>query len=133
MSSSVSIATPSRPTSPRLRGLSESWPIRLGMSKAVREPGLAVVEQVVEALVGLLGGAEAGELPHRPQAAAVHRRVDAAGERKLARVADLLVVRADVLRPVERLDRLAGERRALGGGGVAVSIDGRCAHEIVRT
>ena len=52
------------------------------------EARLAVVEQVAEALVGLLGGAEAGELAHRPQAPAVHRRVDAAGERILARLAD---------------------------------------------
>ena len=42
-----------------------------------REPGLAVVEQVVEALVGLLAGAEAGELAHRPQPPAVHRLVHA--------------------------------------------------------
>ena len=39
-----------------------------------REAGLPVVEQVAEALVGLLGGAEAGELAHRPQPAPVHRR-----------------------------------------------------------
>ena len=32
-----------------------------------REPGLAVVEQVVEALVGLLDRAEPGELAHRPE------------------------------------------------------------------
>ena len=50
-----------------------------------REPGLAVLEQVAEALVRLLGRAEAGELAHRPEAAAVHRRVDAARERILAR------------------------------------------------
>ena len=43
-----------------------------------REPRLAVLEQVAEALVRLLGGAEARELPHRPQLPAVHRRVDAA-------------------------------------------------------
>ena len=43
-----------------------------------REARLAVVEQVAEALVGLLARAEAGELAHRPQAAAVHRGVDAA-------------------------------------------------------
>jgi hypothetical protein len=47
-----------------------------------REPGLPVVEQVAEALVRLHGGAEAGELPHRPELAAVHRRVDAARERE---------------------------------------------------
>ena len=74
--------------------MSESWPIRLRHVERGGEAGLPVVEQVVEALVGLLGGAEAGELPHRPQAAAVHRRVDAAGERELARVADLRVVRS---------------------------------------
>ena len=44
-----------------------------------REPGLAVVEQVVEALVGLLGGAEAGELAHRPEPAPVHRGVGRRG------------------------------------------------------
>ena len=54
-----------------------------------RQAGLPVVEQVAEALVGLLGGAEAGELAHRPQPAAVHRRVDAARERILAGQADV--------------------------------------------
>src|SRR6266536_3364992 len=37
-----------------------------------RETRLAVLEQVVESLVGHLGGAEARELAHRPQPAAVH-------------------------------------------------------------
>ena len=60
------------------------------MSNAVREPGLPVVEQIAEALVGLLGGAEAGELAHRPQAPAVHARIDAAGERELAGLPDLV-------------------------------------------
>ena len=46
-----------------------------------REPGLPVLEQVAEALVRLRRGAEAGELAHRPEPAAVHRRVDAARER----------------------------------------------------
>ncbi len=54
-----------------------------------REAGLAVVEQVVEALVGLLGGAEAGELAHRPKPAPVHRRIDAARVRVLAREAEV--------------------------------------------
>ena len=48
-----------------------------------RQPGLALVEEVAEALVGLLGGREAGVLAHRPEAAAVHRRLDATGERVL--------------------------------------------------
>ncbi len=38
MSSSVSTATPSRPTSPSERGWSESWPISEGMSNAVESP-----------------------------------------------------------------------------------------------
>src|SRR6185437_9018640 len=55
-------------------------------------------------LVRLLGGAEARELPHRPEATAVHRRVDAAREREDARVAEIaVVVGLDGLRRVERL------------------------------
>jgi hypothetical protein len=38
MSSTVSIATPSRPTSPSDSGESESWPISDGMSNAVERP-----------------------------------------------------------------------------------------------
>ena len=38
MSSGVSMATPSRPTSPSDIGWSESWPMRHGMSKAVLSP-----------------------------------------------------------------------------------------------
>ena len=37
-SSSESVATPHRPTSPSLRGSSESRPIRVGMSKATDRP-----------------------------------------------------------------------------------------------
>ena len=50
-----------------------------------RQPGLALLEQVAEPAVGLLGGGEAGVLAHRPEAAPVHRRLDAPGERVLAR------------------------------------------------
>ena len=38
MSATVSIAEPSRPTSPSDRGWSESWPISEGMSNAVERP-----------------------------------------------------------------------------------------------
>ena len=38
MSSTVSMATPTRPTSPRALGLSESWPIWVGRSNAVERP-----------------------------------------------------------------------------------------------
>jgi hypothetical protein len=71
-----------------------------------------VVEQVAEALVGLLRGAEAGELPHRPQPAPVHVLVHAARERVLAGTPDLAGVR-EVGLGVQGLDRLARERGEL--------------------
>ena len=85
MSSTVSIATPTRPTSPSARGESESMPICVGRSNATGESGLPLLEQQPEARVGLLRRAEAGVLPHRPQAAAVHRRLHAARERETGR------------------------------------------------
>ena len=48
------------------------------------EAGLALCEQIAKALVGVFGGAEAGELAHGPEAAAIHRGVNAAGVGRLA-------------------------------------------------
>ena len=75
-----------------------------------RESRLAVVEQVAEALVRLLRGAEAGELAHRPEPPAIHRRVDAARERDTRR-GSRSPRRAQVVLGVERLHRLAGQGR----------------------
>ena len=50
-----------------------------------RQSGRARRDQLVVAPVRLDRGAEAGVLPHRPGPARVHRRVDAPGERELAR------------------------------------------------
>ena len=61
--------------------------MRVGKVERDREPGLAPLEQELVALVGVLGGAEPGELAHGPEPAAVHRGVDAAGEGELARQA----------------------------------------------
>ena len=44
-----------------------------------REAVHAVLEEVLEALVGVVGGAEAGELAHGPEAAAVALGEEAAG------------------------------------------------------
>jgi hypothetical protein len=52
-----------------------------------REAGGPVLDQVAVALVGVLGGREAGVLAHRPEPVAVHPVVDAARERRLARLA----------------------------------------------
>ena len=49
------------------------------------ESGHALGEQVAVAAVRLGGGPESGVLPHRPGPAAVHRRLDAAGEGELHR------------------------------------------------
>ena len=85
-----------------------------------REPLLAVLEQVVEALVGLLDGAEAGELAHRPEAAPVHRLVWPPGERELAGVAEALPgVGGAVLGAVEGLHRVPGE-----GAEISVALEG---------
>ena len=54
-----------------------------------REAGLAGVEQLAEPRVRVLGAAEAREHAHRPRPRAVARRVDAAGERRLAGHADV--------------------------------------------
>ena len=57
-----------------------------------REAGLALLQEVAEALVRLDGGREAGVLAHRPEAASVHRRLDAPGERGLAGTAEVALL-----------------------------------------
>src|SRR5437762_5452168 len=79
------------------------------------QAGAARAQQCLVARVGLLRRAEAGELPHRPELAAVAGGVNAARVRKLAGVRDVarVVDRLDVLSRVEALDRAAGDRREL--------------------
>src|SRR5262249_58972412 len=62
-----------------------------GQVEGGAQTGLALFEQELETLVGLPGRAEAGELPHGPQPAAVHGGVDAAGVRVLAGEAEFRV------------------------------------------
>ena len=57
-------------------------------SKATERPALAFAEQIAIALVGFGGAAEAGVLAHGPEAAAVHRGIDAARVGKFAGVAE---------------------------------------------
>ena len=72
------------------------------------QPRLPVIEQVAEALVGLLRRPEPRELPHRPQPAPVHRRIHAARERKLARQPDRASGSAG--RSCSRVERLGSAR-----------------------
>src|SRR4051812_17689518 len=80
MSSIESMATPTRPTSPRAGAVGVVAHLRRQIERG-REPRLARLEQVVKPLVGLFGGPESRVLPHGPEAAAVHRRLHPARER----------------------------------------------------
>ena len=81
-----------------------------------REPGLALLQQVAEALVGVGRGGEAGVLAHRPQAAAVHRGLDTARERELPRAPQVacLVEARRVGRRVQVGDRQVARGAELG-------------------
>ena len=138
MSARLEIGTPTRPTSPsasrRVRVVAH-----LGRQvEGDRQPGLALLEQVAEALVGLLGGREAGVLAHRPEPAAVHRRLDAAGERVLAGAPEVavLVEAGDVgrrcrgrgsrcPRGLERVAPLGAPPQGLGPEGLPPALAGR--------
>ena len=90
MSSRVSIATPTFPTSPADKGIVA---IETHLSRQVeghRKPGLAGFEQATKASVGVLGAAETGVLAHRPGPAPIHRGMGPAGERILPGLADSL-------------------------------------------
>ncbi|OPZ49179.1 MAG: hypothetical protein BWY91_03118 [bacterium ADurb.BinA028] len=75
-----------------------------------RQPAGARRDELVVALVGLLGRPEPGVLTHRPRPAGIHRRVDATGERVLACVTQLgrCVECREVSRGIHRLDRKVG-------------------------
>ncbi len=76
------------------------------------QPILALSEQEVEARVGVLGKSETRELAHRPQPPAIHRAVHTACVRKLAGVAERVVVRSGhVVGRVERVEFHVGHGR----------------------
>ena len=76
------------------------------------QAGLAVGDHQLEALVGLLRGAEAGVLPGRPGPAAVALRMQAAREREFSRIAEVFFIvkldRREIFRRVAGLDPDAG-------------------------
>ena len=92
MSAREEIATPHTPTSPRDRGVVAVVAHQRGEVEGHREPGLTVGQEIAVALVGLDGGAEAGELAHGPEAGPVHGGVGPAGERKRAGNPELVEV-----------------------------------------
>ena len=64
-------------------------PIWVGRSNATLSPVCPSSRRMAEAAIRLGGGAEAGVLAHRPEPAAVHRRLHAARERELAGIAKI--------------------------------------------
>ena len=89
MSSIESMATPTLPTSPAAQGM-VGVEAELGREvEGDAQAGLARARRDTVARVGGPGGAEAGVLAHGPEPAAVHRRMDAAGEGEFARPAEV--------------------------------------------
>ncbi len=84
-----------------------------GQVEGHRETGGALGEQVPVAPVGLLRGGVAGVLAHRPQLAAVHLAVHAAGVGVLTRLAEL-ELRGEVRLGVQRGDLDPGVGEAAG-------------------
>ena len=124
MSASDATLTPHFPTSPSDSAWSGSRPISVGRSNATLRPGAAVRQQFLVAEVGLLRRPVAGELPHRPQLAAVAGRVDAAGVGEFAGLVQVarVVEPGEVRRAVDAADRPAGHRRkALGNHAVIIA------------
>ncbi len=116
MSAIESIATPVRPTSPtRARVVGVVAELRRQVERD-RQPRLTVVEQVAVARIRLLGRGEAGVLPDRPRAAAVHVGVRPARVRIGARS---LERRRRIVRRVERFhfDTRLGFAPVEGGHG----------------
>jgi hypothetical protein len=67
MSASESMATPTLPTSPSARGGRSRSPSGSGGRRRTDRPVWPGIEEELEALVGRLGGAEAGVLAHGPE------------------------------------------------------------------
>jgi hypothetical protein len=109
MSSIVSMATPGAPDLAQAHRVVGVQAELRRQVEGHREARRAVGEQVLVALVGLLGRRVARVLAHRPQALAVHLAVHAARVGRLARAAETLgQVGGDVGLRVEPRDLDAG-------------------------
>ena len=84
-------------------------PHQRGQVESHREAGLPLREQITKARIGILGSAKARKLPHGPQAAAIHRGMNAARVRWIAWKAEILA--SQVARPVKPADRMARNGR----------------------
>src|SRR5262249_59586512 len=79
------------------------------------QPRLSLLDDIAEAAVGVLAGAEARDLSHGPGAAAIHGRIWSARVRMLAGQSQVVVAGIrEVLRGVDALQGQAGQRAVLG-------------------
>ena len=111
MSSRLSIATPTRPTSPCGQRVVRVVAHLRRQVEGDAQAGDALCEQIAVAPVRLRRGPEPRVLPHRPQPAPVHRRLDAAREREGAGKAEV-GVRIPAVERVGIGKRCAHDRRA---------------------
>ena len=123
MSSSESMATPTLPTSPCASAMIGVHADLRGQIERDGKPGLALFEQIAIAAIRFGGAAEAGILPHGPEAAAIHGGIDAARERKLSGVVQV-ALRVPAVQVVGRDNRFhrqpGGGRRFFLGGRASV-------------
>ena len=109
MSSTLSIATPTRPTSPSARGESESMPICVGRSKATDSPVWPASSSRRKRAFVSLAVPKPAYWRMVQCRVAVHGGLHAARVREHARVAEVgVVVDAGVVRAVDGLDRQSG-------------------------
>ena len=99
-----------------------------------RQSAAAVFQQIFVALIGFLGGREAGKLTHGVQLAAISGGVNAASIRWLPRIAQVLFV-VPVLRQICLGVKSAnGNSGNCGEAGISVLIEigaGRCANRLL--
>src|SRR2546427_4159710 len=87
-----------------------------GKVERSRKARLPLRKQIAKPPIRIFGGAKSRELPHRPQTAAVHRRVNSSRVRRFARLAEVYVrvptrqIRRSV-KPPNRVRGYRGERR----------------------
>ena len=82
------------------------------MSKSVDSPGLALLDQILEPLVGIGAGPEARDLAHGPPPAPIHGGIGTPGEGIPAGQTDVL--QGNILNVQRRIDPL--DRKAAQGG-----------------
>ena len=111
MSSTVSIATPTRPDfAQRARRVGVDAHLGRQVERDAQS-GLSGGEQMSEPAVRFRGRTESGVLAHRPEPSAVHRRLHAARERIPAGIGEVArVVERRVRRPMDGLDGEARRR-----------------------